>query len=152
VKYPTCTDAGYEERHCTDPECPNPEEANETRSIDALGHDWSGEWYLDTAATVFYQGAEVQLCTRCGTPRTRSTPVLTPYVRWAHKVSKLPRKSSETFRVDLANGDAVTKWKSSKKNIATVSKKGVVKGKKNGKTKITAYTASGKKRACKVCC
>lgn len=40
-------------------------------------------------------------------------------------------------------------WKSQKKKIATVSKKGVVKGRKVGKTNITAKVA-GKKLVCKV--
>ena len=40
-------------------------------------------------------------------------------------------------------------WKSQKKKIATVSKKGVVKGRKAGKTNITAKVA-GKKMVCKI--
>lgn len=40
-------------------------------------------------------------------------------------------------------------WKSQKKKIATVSKKGVVTGLKAGKTNITAKVA-GKKLVCKV--
>ena len=42
-------------------------------------------------------------------------------------------------------GEKVTSWSSSKKSIATVSKKGVVTGKKNGKCTITAKLSNGKK-------
>lgn len=146
---PTCATDGSEERHCTDPACPDANKASETRSIPALGHIW-GPWTGAVAATVFSGGVNTQTCSRCGAQNQEPTASLTPFVSWAHKVSKLPRKSKETFSVNLANGDYVTKWKSSKKKIASVSAAGVVKAKKTGKTKITAYTASGEKISCTV--
>lgn len=67
------------------------------------------------------------------------------------KKKKLSMKvgDKKTLKVTVKPKKATLKWKSSKKKIATVSKKGVVKGKKKGTAKITV--TSGKKKAtCKV--
>lgn len=48
-----------------------------------------------------------------------------------------------TAAADCDMNTAVAKWTSSKPSIATVSSKGVVKGKKKGKTVITAHFANG---------
>ena len=48
-----------------------------------------------------------------------------------------------------ATGQKLT-WKSSNKNIVTVTSSGTVKAKKAGKATITAFTANGKKATCKV--
>lgn len=121
----------------------------EAVTLAATGHAW-GEWIEKSAATVFAGGTKVQYCSRCHAANYAPTAAATPYISWASKVSKVPRKSKVAFSVNLANGDYVKKWKSSKKKIASVSANGVVKGKKNGKTKITAYTASGLKISCTV--
>ena len=131
---PTCTAAGEEERHCTDLSCPDLESSIETRPVQPLGHDWS-EWGVSSAATVFSGGINTQTCSRCGAQNNVATQRLKPYISWASKVKKIPRKSKVAFRVNLAKGDYVKKWKSSKKKVASVSKSGVVKGKKKGKTK-----------------
>ena len=52
-------------------------------------------------------------------------------------------------KVTLSASKAVT-WQSSDKKIATVSKKGVVKGKKAGAVKITAKAADGSKKTWKM--
>lgn len=149
VSQPTCTSEGIEERHCTASDCPDLDGSRETRPIAALEHDW-GAWNGAVAATVFAGGLNIQYCNRCGAQNQMATAPESPFAVWAYKVSKVPRKSKVAFSVSLANGDYVTKWKSSKKKIASVSASGVVKGKKNGKTKITAYTASGLKISCTV--
>lgn len=67
------------------------------------------------------------------------------------KKKKLSMKvgDKKTLKVTVKPKKATLKWKSNKKKIATVSKKGVVKGKKKGTAKITV--TSGKKKAtCKV--
>lgn len=67
------------------------------------------------------------------------------------KKKKLSIKTGDkkTLKVTVKPSNATLKWKSNKKKIATVSKKGVVKGKKKGTAKITV--TSGKKKAtCKV--
>ena len=63
-------------------------------------------------------------------------------------------KKGKTFKLKATltpknSTDKVT-YKSSKKNVATVDKKGVIKAKKKGTTTITVKTASGKKATCKV--
>lgn len=146
VEHPaTCENTGVEIRYCVIDKCYETEQ----RSTPALGHVWSG-WNVAAAATIFSDGYQQQTCTRCGAINTSAVTKLTPFVSWADKVSKLPLKQKHTFVLNLANGDYVTKWKSSKKKIASVNADGVVKAKKKGTTTITAYTASGMKISCKV--
>lgn len=65
------------------------------------------------------------------------------------KVVKLKVGQKKKISLTVKPKKATIKWKSSKKKVATVSKKGVVTAKKVGTTKITAI--SGKKKAvCKV--
>ena len=141
----TCTVAGSESRYCTVPGCG----ASETISIPATGHYWNA-WYTTLPASVFTTGTQAHTCLICGASETAAIEKVLPFVQWAKKVTKLKVKKKVAFKVSLAAGDYVKKWKSSNKKIATVSKKGVVKAKKKGKVKITAYTASGKKITCKV--
>ena len=64
--------------------------------------------------------------------------------------SKLTLQKGKKYTLKLKNANASNvKWKSSKKSVATVSDKGVVKAKKNGKTTITA-TYKGKTYKCTV--
>ena len=67
------------------------------------------------------------------------------------KLSKTSIKleKGKTFRLKVKNYKGKVRWKSSAKKIASVSKKGIVKAKKNGKAKIFAYT-SVKKLKCNV--
>lgn len=59
-------------------------------------------------------------------------------------------KPGKTLKLKLKNAKASKiKWKSSKKKVASVSKKGLVKAKKKGKTIITAKY-KGKKYKCKI--
>lgn len=67
----------------------------------------------------------------------------------AAKVAKLNRKKitvrvGKTFKLKVKNNKKKVRWKTSNKKIATVSKRGQVKGKKPGKAIITAKV--GKKR------
>lgn len=64
--------------------------------------------------------------------------------------TKLKVSIGRTARLKVKNsGKKRVKWKSSNKKIATVSKKGLVKGRKKGKTVITA-TVGKKKLKCRV--
>ncbi len=63
--------------------------------------------------------------------------------------SKKTVYNSNKYRLKVTGGTGSIKWKSSNKKIATVSKKGVVKGKKGGKCTITA-TRNGVKLKCKI--
>lgn len=67
---------------------------------------------------------------------------------------KLNKKSislqvGKTYKLKVKGTKKKAKWSSNKKKVATVSKKGVVKGKKAGKAKITAKVGK-KKYVCKV--
>lgn len=57
--------------------------------------------------------------------------------------------NSDKYRLKVLGGSGKIKWKSSNKKVATVSKKGVVKGKKGGKCTITA-TRNGIKMKCRI--
>ena len=72
----------------------------------------------------------------------------------AAKKPKLNKKKAtisvgKTVKLKLKGTTKKVKWSSNKKKIATVNKKGLVKGKKAGTAKITAKCA-GKKYTCKV--
>ncbi len=62
---------------------------------------------------------------------------------------KLTLKVGKTSRLRLKNNRKKVKWSTANKKIATVSKKGIVRGRKTGKTRITAK-AGGKKYTCRV--
>ena len=53
---PTCTEKGVEHRLCT--KC----DAEQTREIDALGHDFSDEFTVDKAPTVLEEGSKSRHC------------------------------------------------------------------------------------------
>lgn len=67
-------------------------------------------------------------------------------------MSKYNVKTTKTVavRIKLESGDAVKNYTSSNKKIATVNKKGVVKGIKAGTAKITVETLKGAKTVCTV--
>lgn len=72
----------------------------------------------------------------------------------ASKKVKLNKKKvtiyvGKTVKLKVKNTKKKVKWKSSNKKVATVSKKGKVKGKKPGKATITAKVGK-KKYKCKV--
>ncbi len=80
--------------------------------------------------------------------------VYTPDVVVAKKKVKLNKKKVVLFvgksvKLKVKGTKAKVKWKSNKKKIATVSKKGKVKAKKKGTAKITARVGK-KKLVCKV--
>lgn len=54
-----------------------------------------------------------------------------------------------TVKLKVLHKKKAVKWSSNKKNVATVSKSGVVKGRKKGTARITAKTA-GKRYVCRV--
>lgn len=62
---------------------------------------------------------------------------------------KVTLKVGKKIKLKLKNAKKKVTWKSSNKKIASVTRKGVVKGKKPGKAKITAK-CKGKKFVCKV--
>lgn len=63
--------------------------------------------------------------------------------------TKVTINVGKTKKVKVKNASGSVTWSSKNKKIATVSKSGVIKGKKAGKTTVTAKV-SGKKLVCKV--
>lgn len=74
-----------------------------------------------------------------------------PYIV-TFKASQYDVKATKkvTVKVQLESGDKVKKYTSSNTKVATVTSKGVVKGKKAGTVKITVETIKGAKATCKV--
>ncbi|MGN1418891.1 MAG: leucine-rich repeat protein [Acutalibacteraceae bacterium] len=59
IQNPTCVYTGAEKRKCCRCNC------EETRSINALGHDFSTEWTVDKEATCTADGSKSHHCSRC---------------------------------------------------------------------------------------
>ena len=63
----------------------------------------------------------------------------------------LKKKKTYTLKVTgLAKGDSVKSYKSSKKGVASVTKKGKIRAIKKGKAVITVTLKSGKTAKCKI--
>ena len=76
---------------------------------------------------------------------------LTPTIKLS--ATKKTLKKGKTYKLKvskLAKGDAVKSFKTSKKSVATVTSKGVIKAKKKGKATITVTLKSGKTAKCKI--
>lgn len=117
----------------------------------------SSQWIADEG--VYYQGKEYKNMA-VGDYKLKVTfNTATKYIAYvdAEKINPtLNQKSATitvgfktTIKVDNAPSGAKVTWSSSKKDIATVSSKGVVTGKKAGTTTITAKV-DGQKLTCKV--
>lgn len=63
--------------------------------------------------------------------------------------TRMQLEKGKSIRLKLTGTERKVSWKSSRKNIATVGKKGLVTGKRKGSAVITA-TVGGKKYSCKV--
>ena len=146
IKNPSCSNEGVEERTCRD--CGQ----KETRLISATNkHVW-GQWNVTKEATVLKEGKKARSCSVCGKQDVIRVRKLKPTYKVNASSIKLKVKQS-TKKVSitgLAKGDSVKTWSSSNKKIVTVSKKGVIKGKKVGKAIVTALLESGKKITIKV--
>ena len=79
-----------------------------------------------------------------GHPCSMAFAKTTPKIR-----KRLVISVGQEKKIKVKNPGNTVKWKSSNKKVATVSKKGIVTGKKRGTVTITAKTA-GKKLKCKV--
>lgn len=107
-------------------------------------------------ATVFAAGSydSVVYCSVCGDEISRTTETiakLTPTIKLSATKKTLKKKKTYTLKVtDLANGDSVKSFKTSKKSVATVTSKGKITAKKKGKATITVTLKSGKTAKCTV--
>ena len=106
--------------------------------------------------TVFAAGSfdTVVRCKHCGQEMSRKTTTiakLKPTVKLSAKKKTLKKKKTYTLKVTgLAKGDSVKSFKSSKKGVATVTKKGKIRAVKKGKAVITVTLKSGKTAKCKI--
>ena len=106
--------------------------------------------------TVFAAGSfdTVVRCKHCGQEMSRKTTTiakLKPTVKLSAKKKTLKKKKTYTLKVTgLAKGDSVKSFKSSKKGIVTVTKKGKIRAVKKGKAVITVTLKSGKTAKCKI--
>ena len=84
---------------------------------------------------------------------TVKTPVAVKSVKLNKTTANLLTGNTLTLKATVAPSNAADKtvsWSSSNPAIATVTKGGVVKGKKSGTVTITAKTSNGKKAKCKI--
>ena len=76
---------------------------------------------------------------------------LKPTIKFSATKKTLKKGKTFTLKVSkLARGDAVKSFKTTKKSVATVNKKGKIKAINKGKTVIIVTLKSGKKATCKV--
>ena len=118
-----------------------------TFTIDTANHTY-GDWKVTKDATVWAAGEREHVCTVCGYKETESVPKLTPTI--SANMTSVPvqaGKTTDKFRVALANGDYIQKWESSDRKIFTVSGKFngtcTIRARKKGRATITATAASG---------
>ena len=116
----------------------------ENSPIPATGHSF-GNWTKTKTPTAISEGEETRTCGKCGKRETRTVAKLSPTVKIEGSKSVKKGKTISLKATNLAAGDYVTSWTSSKKAVATVDSNGKVKGRKNGKTTITARTRAGAK-------
>ena len=132
--------------------------------IEVTAHTPSGwQWAKKPSYTTV--GKQIKKCTVCGKTMDSKT---VPKLEKSGKSRKLTTKSGKSMKLNKKKlklkkgkkyrlkvkskpaGDKVTKWKSSRKKIAAITKKGVVKAKKKGKCTIRVYMKSGAVLKCRV--
>ena len=141
---PDCGNPGLEHRECS--LC----ESYEERQIPATGNHWWSEWETTVKPTIKKAGKKERYCEECSAVQKKSIAKLKPFVKFKKKTFKVKKGKSLKLKTSYAKGDKIKKWKSSKKSVATVNKKGKIVGKKTGKARITVIMSSGKKATCTV--
>ena len=136
----SCEQSGVQSRICQT--C----QKTETEPIPATGHSY-GEWKISRGATVLGEGEMRRSCQNvgCSSYQTKAIAKLPGFVRLnASRITLQTRQSTSGLKVtDMAEGDRIVSWKSSKPTVATVSKTGKIVAKKAGTTIITVTLASG---------
>lgn len=142
-KNPTCTTDGERKHDCT--KC----WYYYTEKIPSTGHKYSS-WKTSKNPTIFKSGTKTRTCRNCGQKENETIKKLKSSVTIKKKVTVKAGKTITLKITKKTKGDTVSSWKSSKKSVATVNKKGKVKTKKKGKAKITVTMKSGCKTTCTV--
>lgn len=141
-----CINSGKQRRKCLN--C-YAEEFSEIPPNPEL-HNWS-VWFSSEPATALKGGTEERECYSCHKIEVRETEKLKAEVTLSIKKKTIKRKKSFKIRLkQYTYGDEISKYVSSNKNVAHVSKDGKVIGKSKGKATITVKMKSGCKATCKV--
>lgn len=141
---PTCDEPGTQERYCLD--CGFYEYA-EIPITDQ--HEWD-DWYIIKTPTISRIGIKERDCLICDKTQTGTIPKLKPYIKLSKKTLKIKTSKTYVLKIKYANGDSIKSCSSSNRKVASVSKKGKIRAKNNGTTKITVILKSGRKAACTV--
>ena len=136
----TCETDGVQIRTCQT--C----KKTETKIVSAIGHRY-GEWQTVRQATVLEEGEMQRGCENpgCTSMQTRRLDRLPHYIQLntSNMILQIKQSTTGLKVTDMAEGDRIISWKSSKPTVATVSKTGKIAAKKVGTTIITVTLASG---------
>ena len=136
----TCETDGVQIRTCQT--C----KKTETKIVSAIGHRY-GEWQTVRQATVLEEGELQRGCENpgCTSMQTRRLDRLPHYIQLntSNMILQIKQSTTGLKVTDMAEGDRIISWKSSKPTVATVSKTGKIAAKKVGTTIITVTLASG---------
>ena len=129
----TCTKAGKGEYRCT--RC---NAVCSTVSIPATGKHTYTAWTVKTPATIKAKAVQVRACTSCKKQETRTYgSVLKASLKLPASKVTMKAKVSKSYKVKIANGDSVAKYKSSNTKIVKVS------GNSKGTFKLKAQSRTG---------
>lgn len=119
-------------------------------SIQTNNHSY-GAWKVVKTATALSTGSKIRICSHCDYKQSQAIPKLKASVSLTKTKLKLKKGKKKTLKIkSMTKGDQILKWTTSKKKIATVSKKGEVKAKKKGKCVITVVMKSGATAKCTI--
>ncbi len=139
-KAATCGEAGSQHEECV--VCHTQKPAVE---IPATGAHTFTEYTVVTEPSINATGLKERKCTVCGkTEQAVVEKAKATISVAAKKITIATGKSVAAPKVTFAKGDKIVSWKSSRKSVATVSKKGKITAKKAGKTTITVTLKSKK--------
>ena len=139
-KAATCGEAGRQHEECVVCHTQKPEV-----EIPATGAHTFTEYTVVTEPSINATGLKERKCTVCGkTEQAVVEKAKATISVAAKKITIATGKSVAAPKVTFAKGDKIVSWKSSKKSVATVSKKGKITAKKAGKTTITVTLKSKK--------
>lgn len=106
-----------------------------------------GKWTTLKAATALTAGKERRTCKVCNKVQNRKIAKLKATIKLP--ASSIPLKVGQSYKItvsNLAKGDKVKQWKSSRPNIVAVGKNGKITGRRVGSATITVTLKSGLKR------
>ena len=139
-KAATCGEAGSQHEECVVCHAQKP-----SVEIPATRLHTFTDYTVVKAPSITAAGLKERKCTVCGKTEQETMDKLKATISVAQKkITVATGKSVAAPEVTFANGDKIVSWKSSKKSVATVSKKGKISGKKAGKATITVTLKSKK--------